>query len=712
MRHLRSFSPRSVSPRSSSPRPSLACVIRSLVAATFCYALALTICGSAGAQAQSASKSSVVPQLVSFSGKATDVEGKVFSGVAGVTFAIYKDQYEGAPLWIETQSVSVDSKGNYSVQLGATKPEGLPVELFASGEARWLGVRINGAGEQPRVLLLSVPYALKAADAQTLGGLPASAFVLAAPSSTASPGAASAPSSNSVTPANAAVTGLGTVNSVPLWDTTSDIVSSAIFQTGSGTAAKIGINTATPVSALDIKGGETVRGALNLATTGIATATAGKSSQPLVLSASVYNRAVGAAASQNFRWQAEPAGNDTASASGTLNLLYGAGSNAPVETGLHIASNGQIKFAAGQAFPGTGSITSVTAGTDLTGGGNSGSITLNLDTTKVPQLNSTNSFTADQTFQNINAFEITANNLTAASVTVNSSGSGAGVLGNNTYATGGAGVWGYTVGHSGKSYGVYGQYISEGGFGAGVYGQAAGSTSTTGSSFNGGFGVWADAGGQQQTGNIALLATADSGIAGDFHNNGTQYTISATNHGSGGPFLAVTSQGAGCWIDSAGTLHCTNQTLSVPLSSGQRKVDLAAIGSPKNWFEDFGSEQLTNGVAVVRLDSDFAQTVNTGVEYHVFLTPNGDCKGLYVAQKSPTSFEVRELGGGTTSARFDYRIVALRRNFEKIRMADHTYDLENVLAPTKMQEHRSDSKAPNSVSTLLRPGRAPTMDQK
>ena len=81
----------------------------------------------------------------------------------------------------ETQNVTADVKGNYTVRLGATPPEGLPLDLFTSGEARWLGVRINGGEEQPRVLLLSVPYALKAGDAQTLGGLPASAFVLAAP---------------------------------------------------------------------------------------------------------------------------------------------------------------------------------------------------------------------------------------------------------------------------------------------------------------------------------------------------------------------------------------------------------------------------------------------------------------------------------------------------------------------------------------------------
>jgi len=42
-------------------------------------------------------------------------------------------------------------------------------------------------------------------------------------------------------------------------------------------------------------------------------------------------------------------------------------------------------------------ITGVTAGTDLTGGGTSGNVTLNLDTTKVPQLKTANTFTANQT---------------------------------------------------------------------------------------------------------------------------------------------------------------------------------------------------------------------------------------------------------------------------------------------------------------------------
>ncbi len=120
-----------------------------------------------------------VPRLVNFIGKNTDAQGKPVAGIAGATFSIYKDQYDNAPLWMETQNIQANAKGNYTVQLGANSSQGLPLELFMAGEARWLGVRINGGEEQPRVLLLSVPYALKAADAETLGGKPLSAFQLA-----------------------------------------------------------------------------------------------------------------------------------------------------------------------------------------------------------------------------------------------------------------------------------------------------------------------------------------------------------------------------------------------------------------------------------------------------------------------------------------------------------------------------------------------------
>ena len=341
----------------------------------------------------------VVPQLIGYSGVLKDAGGRAVTGISGVTFLIYKDEAGGAPLWLESQSVKPDATGHYSVQLGAASAHGLPAEVFMSGEGRWLAVQIGTEPELPRVLLVAVPYAMKAADAETIGGLPPSAFVLAAPSSAGQAPASSAAVSSAAAPsANPAVTGAGKANTVPLWDSASDIVSSAISQTGSGTTAKIGINNAAPVVPLDVKGATTIRGLLTLPTTGNATAATGKNSQTLNLTGAAFNSATAASVTQTFRLQTEPVGNNSASPSGKLSLLYYAGANAPTETGLSIASNGLITFAAGQTFPGGGGgITGVTAGTALTGGGTTGNITLNLDTTKVPLLNAANIFTGNQT---------------------------------------------------------------------------------------------------------------------------------------------------------------------------------------------------------------------------------------------------------------------------------------------------------------------------
>lgn len=58
---------------------------------------------------------SSVPGLVNYSGRVADAHGKAICSPAGVTFAIYKDQYSSSPLWIETQNVHPDARGNYTV---------------------------------------------------------------------------------------------------------------------------------------------------------------------------------------------------------------------------------------------------------------------------------------------------------------------------------------------------------------------------------------------------------------------------------------------------------------------------------------------------------------------------------------------------------------------------------------------------------------------
>lgn len=363
------------------PRSTRLALVVCLLVGSFGAVAAQTPAAVAGAAIPGAQPASVIPQFVKFAGTLLDLNGKPLSGIQGVTFALYKDQQGGAPLWLETQNVRADSNGHYSVMLGSTTAEGLPADVFSSGDARWLGAQPAGQPEQARVMLLSVPYALKAGDAQTLGGLPASAFMLSVPTPSATPATASGAPANSAgtnSPATSTdvTTAGGTVNMLPLFSTATNIQNSIVSQTGAGATGKIGINIAAPAATLDVNGTANIRGALTSPATGAATAAAGKNSHPQDFIASVFNSTTSTAVPQKFQWQAQAVNNNTANASGTLNLLYASGVAAPAQTGLSINSKGVLTFAAGQVFPipGAGvtnamlahpSLT-VTAGTALT----------------------------------------------------------------------------------------------------------------------------------------------------------------------------------------------------------------------------------------------------------------------------------------------------------------------------------------------------------
>ena len=218
--------------------------------------LTLFIAQLSAQTAENITHASVVPRYIRFSGIAASSSMPGDSSVAGVRFSLYADQQGGTPLWIETQNITVDAGGHYSVLLGSTSKDGLPADLFASGEARWLGVKIDDQPEQARILLVSVPYALKAGDAETLGGLPLSAFLLAPdtsannPSSTASSSRTTQPKTltgNALTPATAS----GTQNYVAKFDATgTNLINSSIFDNGSF----VGIGLTNPIAPLNVSG--------------------------------------------------------------------------------------------------------------------------------------------------------------------------------------------------------------------------------------------------------------------------------------------------------------------------------------------------------------------------------------------------------------------------------------------------------------------------
>ena len=231
--------------------------LRSVCVLVGLLSLALSLAPPTAAQTTAAT-TSALPRLIRFNGTAKDLNGNPQTGVIGITFAFYSEQTGGAALWIETQNVTADSNGHYVALLGSTKPEGLPTDLFTTEQARWVGVQVSGQPEQPRVLLLSVPYALKAGDAETLGGKPASSYLLNPQQTEGAPAAAQRNPAAPGKPASSAdqsaistsISGSGTTNYIPRWTSSSNLGNSIIFQS---TASKLGIGTTSPLATLDIR---------------------------------------------------------------------------------------------------------------------------------------------------------------------------------------------------------------------------------------------------------------------------------------------------------------------------------------------------------------------------------------------------------------------------------------------------------------------------
>jgi hypothetical protein len=209
---------------------------------------------------------------------------------------------------------------------------------------------------------------------------------------------------------------------------------------------------------------------------------------------------------------------------------------------------------------------------------------------------------------------------------LNASGSGQGVNG-----SGSTGIYG-----SGSAYGVVGTSVN----GVGVFAQSNSNTTAAlwGQNFGAGVGIYG------QGSSHAGWFQGNVYVSGNFTVGGTKSGLVKTN------------------------------------DYGVRT--LYAVESPENWFEDFGAGQLTDGVATITIEPIFAQTVNLTTDYHVFLTPLGDCM-LYVAEKTETTFTVRASAGQTCSIAFDYRIVAKRLGYEDIRLEEVTLpDAPTLLAPT------------------------------
>jgi len=455
-----------------------------------CLALAV-VCLTVPLAAQTANTTAApatatVPRLITFSGTLSHTAaepgengvilapGTAPTHVLAITFSLYSEQAGGAPLWSEVQNVHVDGSGRYTVQLGASQPDGLPMGIFTSVQAQWLGVQPEGQAEQARVMVVSVPYALKAADAETFGGKPPSAYALSSPSdANTSSGASAVPGNGAGTSKNPLhplpISGSGTTNYVPLWTNASNLASSAIYQ--DPVHGYIGIGNTSPAASLDVENnsffpiiGSTNNGALpamtglNLSTSGTAPGVSGSSSSAAGIGV------FGDASSTSGAAFGVEGTTTTPNGAGVYGVVNG--SNADGVAGINEATTGPATGVlgssaspSGAALYGTntatfGSAVGVKGLTASTGGAAVWGIATSTSGSGYGVQGSTDSPYGDGVYGVANSTDPSATSY--------------GVYG-QTASPSGAGVYGTNTATSGNAFGVFGQSAS----GYGVYGKSA-----------------------------------------------------------------------------------------------------------------------------------------------------------------------------------------------------------------------------------------------
>ncbi len=114
-----------------------------------------------------ATASADVPLNLSHQGRLLDLDNNPIAGVQSLSFTLYDGPESNTLLWTETLNVVLDN-GYYTVVLGQT--ESIPANIF-TGATLYLGVRVGDDDElRPRLRITSVPYAVRAGEAENAVG--------------------------------------------------------------------------------------------------------------------------------------------------------------------------------------------------------------------------------------------------------------------------------------------------------------------------------------------------------------------------------------------------------------------------------------------------------------------------------------------------------------------------------------------------------------
>ena len=133
------------------------------VLATLAFALGL------GAAAPSLAVAGV-PSTLSFTARLVDDKtGDAVTGSHQLSFELFDKALAGTSVWKEARELPVED-GLLLTELGELKP--LDASVF-DGKALFLEVKLDGVTMDPRISIDSVPYAIHAASADAVGGMPA-----------------------------------------------------------------------------------------------------------------------------------------------------------------------------------------------------------------------------------------------------------------------------------------------------------------------------------------------------------------------------------------------------------------------------------------------------------------------------------------------------------------------------------------------------------
>lgn len=123
-----------------------------------------------------------VPQLITYQGRLTETNGVPFTGTHTVVFRVYDAETGGTKLWEENHTVTLakEDNGIFSVVLGSLNA----LSNLDFNQSLWLALAVDGEGEMaPRQRLTAVGYAI---NADTLDGVNSTQFVRTDATSTVS----------------------------------------------------------------------------------------------------------------------------------------------------------------------------------------------------------------------------------------------------------------------------------------------------------------------------------------------------------------------------------------------------------------------------------------------------------------------------------------------------------------------------------------------